>query len=219
MHGNYAVDTNSALYVWEHARFPQYYIPVAGFTSDCVLEKMEAIDGTNHAAHHARLTVANVSTTRVLLFNTPSLPDLVKVDFNALSCWFEEETPIYCHPKDPYKRIDILPSTRTIRIALEGVALAATSSPLLLLETTLRTRYYLPPTSVKWEHLRPSETVTLCPYKGRAEYYHVEVNGRVYQDLVWYYRYPTSESALVAGYLCFYNERVDVWVDGEVEAR
>lgn len=197
----------------------RYYVPVSGFSSHAVLEKKEAIDGTSNAVHHGRLTVGNVSTTRVLLFNTPMLPDLVKVDFNALSRWFEEDTPIYCHPKDPYKRIDILPSTRSIRIALEGVTLAASSSPLLLLETSLRTRYYLPPTSVEWEYLRPSDTVTLCPYKGRAEYYHVEVKGRVYRDLVWYYRYPTSESALVAGYMCFYNESVDVWINGELEVR
>lgn len=180
---------------------------------------MEAVAGTNNAAHHGRLTVGHVSTTLVILFNTPTLPDLVKVEFSALNHWFEEETPIYCHPKDPYKRIDILSSTRNVRIALEGVTLAESTSPLLLLETTLPTRYYVPPTSVQWAYLRPSETVTLCPYKGQAEYYHVEVKGRVYRDLVWYYRYPTSESALIAGNLCFYNEFVDIWVDGKLEAR
>jgi uncharacterized protein (DUF427 family) len=143
----------------------------------------------------------------------------VKVDFGAIDQWFEEDMPIYCHPKDPYKRIDILPSTRGVKIALDGVTLAESSNALFLLETTLRTRHYLPPTSVNWEHLTPSDTATLCPYKGRAEYYHVNVNGRQYKDLVWYYRYPTSESAPVAGYLCFYNEMVDVWVDGVKETR
>lgn len=133
--------------------------------------------------------------------------------------WFEEDVPIYGHPKDPYKRIDILHSTRNVKIGIDGVTLADSSSPLLLLETTLRTRHYLPPTSVKWEYLRKSGTETLCPYKGRANYYDVVVNGKEYRDLVWYYRYPTSESAPIAGYMCFYNEKVDVWVDGEKEQR
>lgn len=133
--------------------------------------------------------------------------------------WLEEDTRIYCHPKDPYKRIDILPSSRSIKVALDGVTLAETSSALFLLETTLRTRYYVPPTSVKWEYLTPSNTRTLCPYKGQAEYYHVNVNGGTYNNLVWYYRYPIPESALIAGYLCFYNEAVDVWVDGVKEVR
>jgi uncharacterized protein (DUF427 family) len=143
----------------------------------------------------------------------------VKVDFRAMDQWFEEDTPIYCHPKDPYKRIDILPSTRSVKIALDSVTLAESSNALFLLETTLRTRHYLPPTSVKWEYLTPSDIATLCPYKGRAEYYHVNVNGRQYKNFVWYYRYPTSESAPIAGYLCFYNEMVDVWVDGVKETR
>jgi len=133
--------------------------------------------------------------------------------------WFEEDTPIYQHPKDPYKRIDILPSSRSIKVALDGTTLAETSNPLILLETSLRPRYYLPPTCVNWEVLRKSSTETYCPYKGKAGYWDVEVGGKVSKDLVWFYQYPTAESALVAGHLCFYNEKVDVWVDGEKEKR
>ncbi len=143
----------------------------------------------------------------------------MKVEFGALDQWFEEDVPIYCHPKDPYKRIDIVSSARNLKVEVDGVTLAETSKPLHLLETTLRTRYYLPPTSIKWEYLSPSNLTTLCPYKGQAEYYHVTVNGKKYENLVWYYRYPTMESAQVAGHLCFYNEYVDTWVDGVKEKR
>ena len=131
--------------------------------------------------------------------------------------WYEEDVPIYCHPKDPYKRIDVLHSTRTVKVGLDGVTLAESSHPLFLLETSLRTRHYLPPTSVRWEYLSKSGTETLCPYKGRANYYDVSVGGKVYRDVVWYYRYPTAESGAIAGHLCFYNEKVDVWVDGVKE--
>ena len=99
----------------------------------------------------------------------------------------------------------------------DGIALATTTSPLFLLETSLRPRYYLPPTSVNWQVLSKSDTETYCPYKGRANYYNITVNGKEYKDLVWYYQYPTLESAAIAGHLCFYNEKVDIWIDGTKE--
>jgi uncharacterized protein (DUF427 family) len=161
------------------------------------------VDRTGGAAYLGRLEVPNHSTDRVVIFDTETLKDLVKVDFRAIDQWFEEDVPIFCHPKDPYKRIDILASTRSVKVSLDGVTLAETNKPMFLLETSLRTRYYLPPTSVKWEYLSPSDTETLCPYKGKANYYHVTVNGKTYRDLVWYYRYPTSESAQVAAISAF----------------
>ncbi|KAH4043138.1 hypothetical protein HBH98_230720 [Parastagonospora nodorum] len=215
--GKYAFDTTKACHVWEHPNYPQFYVPVSCFTSDASLERLGSIDGTKGAAHLGRLTVGTHSTDRVVIFSTSTLKDLVKVDFTAIDQWFEEDVPIFCHPKDPYKRIDILQSTRSVKVAIDGITLAETSNPLFLLETTLRTRYYLPPTNVKWEYLVPSDMASLCPYKGRANYYHVKVNGKIYKDIVWYYRYPTPESAPVAGHLCFYNEMVDIWVDGEKE--
>lgn len=217
--GKYTFDTIKAFHVWEHPNYPQYYVPISSFTPDANLTKMGPVEGTNGAAFLGRLSVGKRNTERVLIFNTKALKDLVKIDFRAIDQWFEEDVPIFCHPKDPYKRIDILQSTRKVKVGIDGVTLAESSSPMFLLETTLRTRYYLPPTSVKWEYLSPSDTETLCPYKGKANYYHVSVNGKVYRDLVWYYRYPTPESAPVAGHLCFYNEKVDVWVDDAKEGR
>ncbi|CAN9212012.1 unnamed protein product [Alternaria alternata] len=216
--GKYAFDTLNAHHVWElELRFPQYYVPISSFTSNAKLLRGSAVDGTNGGADLGVLTVGNRDSNRILIFNTGKLKDLVKVDFRAVDQWFEEDMEIYGHPKDPYKRIDILPSSRNVRVAIDGVTLAESSSPLFLLETTLRTRHYLPPTSVNWEYLTPSNTVTLCPYKGRAEYYNVNIGGKLYRDLVWYYRYPTSESAPIAGYMCFYNELVEVYVDGVKE--
>jgi uncharacterized protein (DUF427 family) len=215
----YAFDTTNAYHVWEHPNYPQYYVPVSSFTPDASLEKLSPVDGTNSAAHLGRLTVGNYSTERIVIFNTKALKDLVKIDFRAMDQWFEEDVPIFCHPKDPYKRIDILQSSRNVKVGIDGVTLAESSNPLLLLETTLRTRYYIPPTSVKWELLTLSDSETLCPYKGKANYYHVSVNGKVYMDLVWFYRNPTPESAPVAGHLCYYNEMVDIWVDGVKEER
>jgi uncharacterized protein (DUF427 family) len=195
----------------------RFYIPQSSFTSDAKLEELSEIEGTNGDARLGKLTVGDKSTDRVVIFNTSKLNRLVKIDFASIDQWFEEDVPIYQHPKDPYKRIDILNSTRSVKVALDGVTLAESSSSLFLYETNLRTRHYLPPTSVNWEYLTKSETETYCPYKGKANYYDVTVNGKKYKDLVWYYVYPTTESAPIAGHLCFYNEKVDVWVEGEKE--
>jgi uncharacterized protein (DUF427 family) len=177
------------------------------------------VHGTKDAVYYGRLSVGSRTTEQVLIFDMAPLKGLVKVDFHAIDQWYEEDVPIFVHPKDPYKRIDILNSTRAVKIALGGVTIAESSNTLFLLETSLPTRYYLPPTSVKWEYLKESDTVTLCPYKGKANYYNVVINGKEYSDLVWYYRYPTSESAPVAGHLCFYNEKVEILVDGVPERK
>lgn len=124
--------------------------------------------------------------------------------------------PIYVHPKDPFKRIDILPSTRPIEVRLDGKTVCKSSFAMHLFETGLPTRYYLPVGSVDASLLRRSELVTKCPYKGEAEYYHVIVDGKIHENIVWYYRNPIQESIAIAGLICFYNEKVEVLLDGMV---
>ncbi|KAF8847769.1 DUF427-domain-containing protein [Acephala macrosclerotiorum] len=123
------------------------------------------------------------------------------------------------HPKDPYKRIETLPSSRKVRIEVDGQVVAESSQNIFLFETMLRPRYYLNPGDVKWELLEESGTISYCPYKGMANYYNLKVNGKEIKDAVWYYKYPTAESALIAGRLCFYNEKVDVFIDGVKEEK
>lgn len=139
---------------------------------------------------------------------------------NGVEWFVEDEKLLGGHPKDPYKRIEIFPSTRDIRIELDGIVVAQSNSNMFLYETSLRTRYYIPATSVKdWTFLSKSDTTTFCPYKGQAEYYHLRAGSKLIEDAVWYYRYPTQESATIQGRLCFYNEKVDVFVDGVKEQK
>lgn len=150
------------------------------------------------------------------------LAGLVKMQMGGPDLeWFaEDERLLGNHPKDPYKRIDILPSSREIRVEVNGAVVAQSTSNMFLHETMLRTRYYLPATSVKdWTMLSRSKTTTFCPYKGQASYYHLQIGDTVIQDAVWYYIYPTHESAAIQGFLCFYNEKVDIFVDGVRESR
>lgn len=129
------------------------------------------------------------------------------------------------HPKDPFKRVDLVASSRPIRVLLEGQTLAETSWSIHLYETLLPRRYYIPLTSIKQSLLRRSETKTKCPYKGEAEYWDIVLpsrdgkEGKVYKDLVWTYVRPTLECGTIAGLACFYNEKVDIEVDGEAEQR
>lgn len=127
--------------------------------------------------------------------------------------------PIYVHPKDPFKRIDTLHSSRPIEVRIGGHTVAKSSYFVLLLETGLPPRYYLPPAAIDPSVLRKSDRVTRCPYKGDAQYYDIVLRHRVWTNIVWYYRFPTHESAAVAGLLCFLNEEVDILLDGKTQRK
>jgi len=91
--------------------------------------------------------------------------------------------------------------------------------PRILFETGLPPRYYIPPEDVREEVLLPSDKHTQCPYKGEASYYSVEAGGGSVEDLVWYYAEPIPEAHKIKGLLCFFNEKVDLEVDGEKQER
>jgi uncharacterized protein (DUF427 family) len=133
--------------------------------------------------------------------------------------WLEEDEEILVHPRDPYHRIDVLPSSRHVRISLEGELLAESTRPIALFESNLPSRWYLPREDVLAE-LEPTETVTHCGYKGQASYYAVRLgSGDTVPDLVWTYTDPFSEAGRIQNLLCFFNERVDIELDGEPQER
>ena len=114
------------------------------------------------------------------------------------------------HARDPHKRVDVVPSSRHVRVEVDGELLAESRRPLLLFETSLPVRYYLPPEDVRTDRLAPSASSTACAYKGEASYW--ALDGR---DVAWYYRRPLREAAEVTDRVAFFNERVDITVDGE----
>ncbi|KAK0830087.1 hypothetical protein LTR03_016026 [Friedmanniomyces endolithicus] len=222
--GSYILKTTHAHYVWEHPYYPHFYVPLAELQSTSsqtqltISERETYHSPSDHKtilAHQLSLTVGTKSTSNVLSFPStltegPAAPlaGLVRIDFDSLDAWFEEDTPIHVHPKDPFKRLDILSSTRPIRVLINRVLVAETST------------FYLPFSALLDPGvLRASATRTRCPYKGEAEYWSVEVGGEVYEDVIWYYRTPTMESAAVAGLVCFYNEKVDIELDGKMLER
>ncbi len=133
--------------------------------------------------------------------------------------WYEEGEEVFVHPRDPYHRIDILESSRHVKVSLNGEVLAETGRPKILFETGLPPRYYIPPEDVREDVLVGSEKTTRCPYKGVASYWSAEVGGERVEDLIWSYQDPIPEAAKIDGLLAFFNEKVDLEIDGEEQER
>jgi uncharacterized protein (DUF427 family) len=147
------------------------------------------------------------------------LRDLVRFEWDAMDAWFEEDEEVFTHARSPHTRVDILPSSRRVRVEVDGVTVADSTSPKLLFETGLPVRYYLPKPHVHIDLLEPTDTVSHCPYKGQARYWSVRAGDTVHADLAWSYPTPLPESERVAGLVCFYNEKVDIYVDEVLQPR
>jgi uncharacterized protein (DUF427 family) len=221
--GELVLDTRRPRLVWEVAYYPAYYVPVEDVRAELV-----ATGGTRDSESRGTAEIYDVkvavATAPGAAWRYPESPitalrDLVRFDWDAMDEWLEEAEPVYTHPRDPYSRVDILASTRHVEVSLDGVALADSHSPRILFETHLPPRYYLPLPDVRLDLLIPSSTTSHCPYKGTASYWSVKVDGQVYEDIVWCYRTPLPESQKIAGLVCFYNEKVDIRLDGELQAR
>ncbi len=133
--------------------------------------------------------------------------------------WFEEALEVHVHARDPHKRVDVLPSERHVRVELGGDLVAESRRPHALFETHLPTRWYLPFDDVRQELLLPSDTMSRCPYKGTARYWSVRTGGALHRDLAWSYPEPVVECPCITGLVAFFNERVDLIVDGELQPR
>jgi uncharacterized protein (DUF427 family) len=140
------------------------------------------------------------------------------LDFAAFDEWWEEDVRSVAHPRDPFHRIDVLPSSRSVRLEIDGTELASSDRPTLLFETMLPTRFYLRPEEVAVP-LHPSTTTSTCAYKGQATYSSAVVGGVELRDLAWSYEAPLPEAAGVTGLVAFFDERIDVVLDGEHRPR
>lgn len=215
--GRLVFDTTGARYVWEVPYYPQYYVPLVDVDTDLLVDE-----------HHAQrlqfgpaktFSIAGTSDEKpaVRVFDADGdgpVAGLVRFEWASLD-WFEEDERIVGHPRNPYSRVDVLRSHRHVRIELDGLVLADTHSPVLLFETGLPTRYYIDRTDVAFGHLTPSQTETLCPYKGTTSgYWSVRAGDTVHPDLAWSYDYPLPAVAPIAGLVAFFDEKVDVTVDG-----
>jgi uncharacterized protein (DUF427 family) len=222
--GQTVVDTTRAVLVWEPRRVvPSYAVPVDEVRAALVESTSDRPDdgrpvlhpGIPFAVHSTPGKPYGVRLKELdrdgAAFRPAdaALDGLVVLDFRAFDAWFEEDDPIHSHPRDPYHRVDVRPSSRQVRVELNGELLAESTRPTLVFETSLPTRFYLPREDVRTE-LLPSDRVTYCPYKGRATYWSTAAR----PHLLWTYREPLPDAVLLAGLVAFFDELVDVTVDG-----
>jgi len=219
--GETIADTTHPMMVWVKPYSPVYYFPVDDVRTDLLTESGESRSPSRGPATRYTIAAGGRSAIDAAWEHRQSpmeeIRDHIAFEWDAMDHWFEEDEEIYVHARNPYTRIDALPSSRHIRIEIDGVVVAESTRPTLLFETGLPVRYYLPRTDVQAELLRPSATITRCPYKGTASYHSVEVNGTLHEDIVWTYPFPARESLPIAGLLAFYNEKANIYVDSELQ--
>jgi uncharacterized protein (DUF427 family) len=242
--GETVIDSTRALLVWEPKRIvPTYAVPeqdvAAAIAPDGAVadepEGVPAIGGMRtgappvavldpsipfavHTADGDPVTLRTRDGTGEAAGFRPADPALagyVVVDFDAFDAWYEEDERNVAHPRDPFHRIDIVHSSRHVRVLADGEVLADSTRPCLLFEPPLPVRYYLPREDVRMDLLRPSDTRTQCAYKGGATYWATADGG----DVAWTYEAPLREASEVTGFVAFFNERVDLEVDGRVLER
>ncbi|MFI6318681.1 DUF427 domain-containing protein [Nonomuraea sp. NPDC050556] len=216
--GTKLADTTGALLVWEVPYYPTYYLPLADVRQDA----LKADGGTRHSPSRGDATLYTVTAggrseaeAALVYPDSPVLKDYVRFEWKLMDGWFEEDEEVFTHARDPYTRVDILHSSRHVRVEVDGETVADSRNATLLFETGLPTRYYLPKTDIRQDALTHTDTETHCPYKGQAEYW--SVNGHA--DLAWSYRTPLPESQKITGLVAFYNEKVDIYVDDVLQER
>ena len=219
--GHLVVDSATPALVWESRRYPTYYFDLGDLHAE--LRPTSEVRRSPRRGTGRLLdvvagdSVAPAAALRFVDSPVPELRDLVRLEWDAMTEWFEEDEVVYTHPRDPYTRVDILASSRRVRVEIGGTVVAESDSPRLLFETGLPTRYYLPLADVRLDLLKPSSSVSYCPYKGTASYLSFATTDVAEPDIAWIYRAPLPESQKIAGLVSFHQERADVYVDNVLQ--
>jgi uncharacterized protein (DUF427 family) len=224
--GTTVIDSRRPVLVWE----PDSAVPLYAFPRDDIRTDLLTPSSDSPATrHHGAgtwydLTVDGERITAIAwYYSVPELAGLLAFEWfgrtgPGIEHWYEEDEEIFVHPRDPYKRVDAIPSSRHVEVRINGVLVADTHRPVLLFETRLPVRYYIPAEDVDFTSLTETELHTRCPYKGIARYWSF-VGDPPMGNVVWSYPAPIAAVAPVKDLLAFYNEAVDITVDGEAQER
>jgi uncharacterized protein (DUF427 family) len=222
--GVVVADTTDAVLVWENPWYPQYYILRADVSADALKETSTTSRSPSRgtARYFSVHGGDRVADDAAWCYSDSAIEELrsrVRFDWSAMDAWFEEDEEVFVHPRNPYTRVDILRASRSVRIEVSGVVVAETTHPTFLFETGLPRRTYVPKLDVRMDLLETTDSKTMCPYKGTARYWSVRAGGDVHPDLAWSYDAPFRESAPIAGLVAFYDEKVDIYVDGDLQPK
>ncbi len=216
-------DSKRVMLLLEYGRLPVFYFPMEDV-------RMDLLETTTQSTSSPLKGDASYWTLRVddrvaenaawsYLDPLPAGPPIkgyLAFYWDKMDAWYEEEEQVFAHARDPYKRVDVLPSSRHVRVVLGGETVADTRHPYLVIETGLPMRYYIPDQDVRMDLLTPTEFTTHCPYKGKATYWSANIGEQVFKNIVWSYRDPLPACSPLAQSVCFFNERVDaIFVDDE----
>jgi uncharacterized protein (DUF427 family) len=233
--GETVADTTGAILVWEPRRVvPSYAVPVADVRAELApATPVDAADALRAPVLHPGIPFAAHTTAGEALDVTvagqtrpgaafrpedPDLADHVILDFRAFDAWYEEDEPLFGHPRDPFHRVDARQSSRHVRVELDGHVLAETTRPTLVFETGLPLRFYVPREDLRGD-ARPSARRTTCAYKGHASYWSFDALGEAGRDLAWSYEEPLADATQLTGLVAFFDELVDLVVDGRPRER
>jgi uncharacterized protein (DUF427 family) len=221
--GRPVVDTTAAKFVWEHPHYPAWYVPREDVLGEFV-DNGATFESSRRGAGLRFDLVVDGDTIADAGWRHPDSPveelrGLLRFEWSAVDAWFEEDVEVFVHPRSPEVRVDVLDSSRHIRVVVDGVEVADSVRPRILFETGLPPRYYLPKSDVRMDLLVPTDSQTACPYKGWANYWSLGLGDATHDDIAWGYRTPLPESAGIAGLVCFYDERVELEVDGVIQPR
>jgi uncharacterized protein (DUF427 family) len=218
--GRYVFDTTNAKYLWSWPGYPQYCIPPADVAEGLLTDEGRTMRFGIGGGRRQTLTVDGLTRSGAGWVWDDTAPEEIRgyVGFRweAMDAWFEEDEQVFVHPSSPYTRVDALRSGRPVRVEVDGAVIADAPSAVMVFETGLPTRYYLDRVHIDWHRMIATDTVTSCPYKGTtSRYWSVRTGSAVHSDLAWAYDFPTRQLSPIAGLVAFYNERVDLLLDGE----
>jgi uncharacterized protein (DUF427 family) len=205
----FVADSKRVMLLLEPQKLPIYYFPKDDVRMDLLQSAGE------------RLWTVKVGSRfgERAAWEREAYPGYIAFKWDQMDAWFEEDDEVWVHPRDPYHRVDVVTSSRHVQVVADGVTVADTRRPRLLFETGLPTRYYIPKLDVRMDLLTPTATQTRCPYKGKAMYWSVRVGDSEHKDVVWSYSPPLPECTRIDNLMAFYNEKVDIIVDGELQAK
>lgn len=220
---HWIVNSKNGLLVNEAGRLSVYYFPI----EEVDFTYLKKSDHQSYVAHKGEASYWDLVTEEGVIRNavwgyenpepeSAKLKGYVTLKWDAINHWYEEEEEVFLHPRDPYTRIDAIPSSRHIQVFLNGQVVADSNRPVILFETGLTPRYYIPKEDIKMDYFENSDLKTQCPYKGWASYLSADIDGKIYKDIVWSYQNPVPELPKIKGLYSFYNEEVDkLLIDGE----
>jgi uncharacterized protein (DUF427 family) len=224
--GETVVDSRRVKLLHEYAHLPLYYFP----REDVRFDLLEPTDHHTHCPYKGDASYWSIRAGDQVAENAvwgypeplddaPPLSDYVAFYWGKLDAWYEEDEEAIVHARDPYHRVDALPTSRHVVVRVDGEVVAESTRPTVIYETGLPPRWYLPAEDVRTELLEPSEKRTGCAYKGFASYWSLRVGDAFEEDVVWTYREPRRGMEPITDLLAFFNERVDLEVDSVLLSR